>query len=129
MRALHALQRADLVDGGVEGWNVLCLYHRQKIKDTGDGMKRAQLWHALQRRGNGGGRFWRHDDRHMRAHHAPADLLREPQGVADDDPAPLQAFHPRLHGGAGEFQAAGCLRMADAGVFAQQRNQGTIRVV
>ncbi len=129
MRALHPLQRADLVDGGVESRNVLCLYHRQKIKDTGNGMKRAQFWHALQRCGNGCGGFRRNDDGHMRAHHAPADLFREPHGIADDHPAPLQAFHPRLHGGAGELQAAGGLRMADAGVLPQKGNQGAVCLI
>ncbi len=78
MRALYAFQRTDLVDGGIEGGNVFCLYHRQKVEDTGNGMKRAQLWHTLQRRGNSGGRFRRNDDGDMRAHHAAADLFRKP---------------------------------------------------
>ncbi len=122
MRALHTLQRADPVDRGIKGRNVFCLYHRQEIEDTGDRMKRAQLWHALQRRGNGRGGFWRDHDGDMRPHHAAADLLGKPQRIADDDPAPLQALHPGLDGRAGEPETPGGLRMADPGVLAQKRD-------
>ncbi len=126
MGALHPVEGADLVDGGIEGGNVLSLYHRQKIEDTRDRMKRAQFWHALQRRDHAARRLRRHHDRHMRPHHAARDLLGEAQGIAGDHPATLQALDPGLHGRAGELEAPPRLRMADPGILPQESNQGAI---
>ena len=46
--------------------------------------------------------------------------------IADDDAPPLQAFDPRLHGGAREAEPPRRLRMADAGVLAQKGDQGAV---
>ncbi len=126
MRALHPVEGADPVDGGIEGGNVLSLYHRQKIEDTRDRMKRAQFWHALQRRDHAAGGLGRHHDGHVRPHHAARDLFGKAQGIAGDHPTAFQALDPGLHGGAGEPEPSRRLRMADPGILPQERNQGTI---
>ncbi|GEO15437.1 hypothetical protein MAE02_31330 [Microvirga aerophila] len=62
----------------------------------------------------------------MSAHHAAADLLGEASRVADDDASPLQTLDPRLNGGPGQIEPPGRLRMSDASILSQKRNQGTI---
>lgn len=126
MRALHPFERADLVDGGIEGGNVLSLYHRQQIEDTRDRMKRAQFWHALERRDDAARSLGRHHDGHMRPHHATCDLLGKAQGIAGDHAPALQALDSGLHRRAGEPEPPGRLRMTDPGILPQEGNQGTI---
>ena len=59
-------------------------------------------------------------------HEPAAHRLGKADRVADDDAPALQALDPRLDGGPGKLEPAGRLRVTDAGVLAQQPDQGAV---